>query len=172
MTAAGADAVAVDDRPARLSGTLAVVAAAAAALLSAAAAPAAFAVGILGVGLVAVGVAIGATRAVWYGAAATFGGALLAGVVGGGVGPVVGATLGALLAWDLGEHAVNVGEQVGRSVPTRRGELAHAAASVAVGGGAALGVVAVYRVATGGLSSTALVVLSLAAVLLTTALRH
>jgi hypothetical protein len=129
-------------------------------------------VGLAGVGVVAVGVGVGSTRAVGYGSTGAFIAAMLAGVSGATAPVVIAATLGALLSWDLGEHALTLGVQVGRDVPTWRGELGHAGASLAVGLAAGVGVIVVYRVATGGLAPTALVVLSIAAVLLTAALRH
>ncbi|WP_440992003.1 DUF7519 family protein [Haloarchaeobius baliensis] len=41
-------------------------------------------------------------------------------------------TAGTVLTWDAGEHATNVGEQLGRDVATYRSELVHLAGSVAV----------------------------------------
>lgn len=161
-----------DHRPTRLSAVLATVAAVVATVLAGTASGAGMVVGLLGVALVAGGVTADSASAVGVGAAVTFGAAMVAGVAGGGEVVVVVTTLGAVLARDLGEQAINLGEQVGRDVPTASGEVGHAAASLAIGLAAAGGVMAVYTLATAGLSSTALVVLSLAAVLLVVALRH
>jgi hypothetical protein len=171
-TVTAVDPVEVDHRPARLSGTLAVVAAALAALSAAAASQTGLVVGLASVALVAVGVAVGGLRTLGLGAAGAFVAALLGGVDGASAPLVVAGVVGALLAWDLGEQAVNVGQQVGRSAPTRRGELGHAAASVAVGATAAVGAVSVYRVATGGLTTSTLALLGLATLLLIGALRR
>jgi hypothetical protein len=166
------DQVVPDHRPSRLSGALATVVAAVAAVLAGSVSGPALAVGLLGVAHVAAGVTVDSAKSVGFGAVVCFGAAMFAGVAGGGEVAVVGATLGAVLAWDLGEQAINVGEQVGRDATTTSGEFGHAAASLAIGLTAAAGVIGVYRVATSGLSSTALVALSLAAVLLIVALRH
>jgi hypothetical protein len=162
----------VVNRPARLSATLAISAAVGGTLLAGTASGAGLAVGLLGVLALAVGVGVGSATAVGFGAAGTFLAVVAAGLAGGSVPVVVGGTLGAVLTWDLGEHAVTLGEQVGANVPTWSGELGHALSSVAVGGAAAVGVVVVYRTATAGLSTGALVVLAIAAVLLMAALRH
>lgn len=166
------DPVTVDRRPAKLSGTLAVVGAALAALTAATASTTGLLVGLAGVALVAVGVGVGGTRTLGLGAVFAFVAALWGGVDGAGAPVVLVGVLGALLAWDLGEQAIDVGRQVGRSAPTRRGELGHAAASVAVGATAALAALGVYRVATGGLTTSTLAILGLAALLLIGALRR
>lgn len=63
-----------------------------------------------------------------------FAGMLLAGLIETSpVFPLVG-TAATLIAWDVGEHAIGVGEQLGREADTRRQELAHAGLSVCVGG--------------------------------------
>ncbi|MEF8851757.1 MAG: hypothetical protein V5A28_04950 [Haloarculaceae archaeon] len=72
----------------------------------------------------------------------------------------------AMLAWDFGERAVNLGEQVGRSGVTRRSRAVHAGSSVVV---ALVGVLAGYAtlaVAPGPLPLVALVWLCLAVVFL------
>jgi len=47
---------------------------------------------------------------------------------------LLAATVATVVAWDVGEQAVNLGEQVGRQAKTRPVELVHGASSVAVGG--------------------------------------
>ncbi|MFB6266288.1 MAG: hypothetical protein ABEI31_01410 [Halodesulfurarchaeum sp.] len=84
---------------------------------------------------------------------------------------LVGATF-AVAAWDVGEHAIDLGEYVGRSARSRHAVLAHAAASLAVGlvpVGLGYGV---YLLAPGGRPVSALVLLLLAAVLVTLGLRR
>lgn len=170
--AADPEPVAVEAGAAPTSAALALAAAGGAAVLAGTVTTTGLLAGLAGVGLLAVGLALGSAGAVTAGATGAFLGVLVAGVAGGGVLAVVGGTLCALLAGDLGEQALNVGEQVGRGPPTVRGELGHAAASAAVGLATAVGAVVVYRVATGGLAASSLLALSVAAVLLTAALRH
>ncbi|MFB6153157.1 MAG: hypothetical protein ABEJ27_02790 [Halodesulfurarchaeum sp.] len=84
---------------------------------------------------------------------------------------LVGATF-AVAAWDVGEHAIDLGEYVGRSARSRHAVLAHAAASLAVGlvpVGIGYGV---YLLAPGGRPLSALVLLLLAVVLVTLGLRR
>lgn len=174
MTAVGGDVdpVTVERAPTLVSTTLAVAAAVGAAVLASTAASPALPVGLAAAGLVGVGITAGSRTGLAVGAAGTFGTAVIAAVAGGTVPVVVGATLAAVLAWDFGDQALDVGTQVGRGPSTWRGEAGHALASVGVGVAMAVAVVTVYRVATGGLSTTALVALAAAAILLTGALRH
>lgn len=95
-----------------------------------------------------------------------FAGALVAALSGRGPLAVLAGGAAAMLAWDFGERAVNLGEQVGRSGVTRRSRAVHAGSSVAV---ALVGVLAGYAtlaVAPGPLPLVALVSLCLAVVLL------
>lgn len=170
--ASGVEPVTIEDAPAPLSATLAVVAAGTVALLAATTTGTGLLVGLAGVVLVAVGVNVGSRVALGAGTAGAFAASVVAALGGAGVPVVVGATLATVLAWDLGEQSLDVGAQVGREPSTWRGELGHAAASLGVGLAAAVAVVTVYRVATGGLTTTALVALSGAVVLLTVALRQ
>ena len=164
-------AVEVDDSPAPVSAALALVAAAVGAVMATAAVPLAGAAGVLGLVLVAAGVVRGRVTAVILGSVGLLVGALLAGMGSAGITPVLGIVLTAALAWDLGEQAINVGEQMGRESPTARGELVHAGLSLAVGLAAAGIAATIYVAAAGGLPTVALVVLVVAAVLLTAALR-
>lgn len=164
-------AVEVDDSPAPVSAVLALVAAAVGAVMATAAVPLAGGAGILGLVFVAVGVVRGRVAAVTLGSVGLLAAAILAGMGGAGIAPVLGIVLTSALAWDLGEQAINVGEHVGRDSPTARGELVHAGLSLAVGLVAAGVAAAIYVAAAGGLPTVALVVLVVAAVLLTAALR-
>ena len=160
----------VDRSPARLSATLAlltglvgVVATAIAGLLGAiVAAP--------GLLFVFYGVTRGSRRAVTVGSFVLFVGALV-GPVTGSDGPAVLVAVAAIvLAWDLGEHAINVGAQLGREADTRNGEVAHAAASTVIGAGAAALGYLLYVVASGQKPLTALVLLLFSAIVLTSLL--
>lgn len=155
--------------PARLSGGLAVGAGGVA--VAAAGTPTAAPLGLAGVLLVGLGVLRGARAAVTWGALLAFAGVVLAGVGGAPPEALLVGTAAAVLAWDLGEQAVNVGEQLGRTASTRTGELVHAANSTLVAvAGVAVGY-GLFLVAAGGQPVSALVVLLAAALALAAALR-
>lgn len=154
--------------PARASGGLAVAAAG----LSVAAAGAAGApLGATGVVLVGAGVHRGHRGAVTLGALLVVGGVLAAGLASTPTPGLLLGTAAAVLAWDLGEQAINVGEHLGRTASTRRLELVHAATGTLV---AVVGIAVGYGlflVAAGRQPVPALVVLVAAALVLAAALR-
>lgn len=80
--------------------------------------------------------------------------------------PVLGGVALAFVAWDCGEYAVALGEQVGRRGATLRQELRNAGTSVAVAAVAVGGGWTTLAVAPGGVPVVALVVLVVALVLL------
>lgn len=161
----------IDESPLRLSAGLALVAAAGAVGLVAPWSPAAGAVAVGGLALVAAGIAVGSVGGVVAGSFGLFGGVVLAGLTDVGPLALLLATLGAILAWDLGEQAVTLGRQVGREGKTARGELVHAGASVLVGV-ASVGIIGgVSATVAGGLHVGALVVLLVAGIVLVSALR-
>lgn len=84
---------------------------------------------------------------------------------------VLGATL-AVVGWDLGEHAINVGEQLGRAASTWRGEGIHACGAGLVGGSAVLTASLVDGVGSPQLSLPALALLVLAIILFSVALHE
>jgi hypothetical protein len=125
--------------------------------------------GLVGVALVGAAVAplrgAGSRRLLKLGVAAVFVGVLAAGVLRAlAVGPALVASVGAVLAWDLGEHAVGVGEHLGRAAGTLPIQVTHAAGSLVVGGVAVFAGRAVAGVGPASLSLPGLV-LVLAAVL-------
>lgn len=127
--------------------------------------------GMLGLVLLGLGVWRGSRTAVTAGAWAAIAGVVAAGMLGATPEPMLIGTAAAVLAWDLGEQAINVGEQLGRAARTRNAELVHAANSTLV---AVVGVTVAYGlflVASGGQPVTALVVLLAAALLIVAALR-
>ena len=77
-----------------------------------------------------------------------------------------------VLAWDFGEQAISVGEQLGREADTTQLEITHAAGSTVVGVGAGALGYGIYLVSSGGQPVPTLVFLLLAAVVLTSALRN
>jgi hypothetical protein len=139
----------IDDAPPRASAAIAVGVAILGALALAVSGPA-FAVGAIGVISLAVGVRSVSRTAVTLGAVGLFSGTVLAGLAGGPPPLLLVATAAAVVAWDVAEFGIGLGETVGRGADTRRAELVHAGASGAlalVGAGSGL---AVYRLADGG----------------------
>lgn len=147
------------------------VAASLAAVVPLAGAPMGLGAGLFGAVLVGAGVRIERSRAFGLGVVALGGGVLLAGLSGAAPWVVVAATAGTLLAWDVGDTALVVGEQLGRAAPTARLELVHATATaivLAVGAGVAY---AVFYLMEGGRPTLALALLLLGATLLAATLR-
>lgn len=97
------------------------------------------------------------------GALALFGGAVTAALVASRPLPVLLGGAAAMLAWDVGERALTLGEQLGRAGATRRLRVARTGSSATVG---ALGVGTGYAVLTVGAGSIPL--LALVALLLGT----
>lgn len=83
---------------------------------------------------------------------------------------LLGATAATVVAWDLGEQAVNLGEQVGRPARTWPAEVTHGAGSAGIGVAAAGLGAGVYGVGVTDLPLAALAVLLGAAVVLAAAL--
>lgn len=69
---------------------------------------------------------------------------------------ILAAGIGAVVAWDLGEQAVNLGEQVGREAKPRGVVLVHVGATAAVAGAAVLVVRAIQGVGITGVPLIAL----------------
>jgi hypothetical protein len=161
----------IERSPAVLSSALAASAAAVSAGASALTSTVGLGLGGTGFLLVAVGLVRGRRRAVGLGAGGLFVGALAGGVVTGAPFLLLPGVIAAVLAWDLGEQAINVGEQLGREADTAQLEVTHAAASTVVGAGAGGLGYAIYLGASGGQPVTALVFLLLGAVALISALR-
>ena len=87
-------------------------------------------------------------------------------------GSLLFAMVGTVLAWDAGEHAIDVGRQLGRTTSTWRLDLAHVGATAAVGLGGVLAAHVAAGIRTGGLSPSAYAVLFVALVALTLALHR
>lgn len=88
------------------------------------------------------------------------------------VGTLLIAMAGTVVAWDAGEHAIDVGRQLGRGARTRRLDVAHVGATVVVGGVGVLVGHAVDGMQAGELSLSAFAVLFLALIALTVALHR
>ncbi|WP_276300206.1 DUF7519 family protein [Halorussus lipolyticus] len=161
----------IDRSPARLSSALAISAAALSAGASALSSTTALAGGLAGFALLTVGVVAGSRRGITLGAGVLLLGSLVGGLLSGAAYLLLPGVIATVLAWDFGEQAINVGEQLGRTADTTQLEATHAAGSTVVGVGAGALGYGVYLVSSGGQPVTALVFLLLAAVVLTSALR-
>ena len=84
---------------------------------------------------------------------------------------LLGTAVGSVVAWDAGDHAIGVGQQLGRRATTWRGEVTHVVGTAVVGVAGVVAVVAARSVADDGLSLTAFALVFLALVLLAAALR-
>jgi len=164
--------VTVTRRPPRSGVAVAALSAAlGAATLGVVSAPAG-AVAAVGVLLVGGGTLAGSRRALGWGAVSLVAATLLAGgVSGAGPGPLLVGGLSAALSWDLGEHAVGLGDQLGRETDATRNLATHAAGSISVGAVAAAVAFGVYAAAAGGQPVVALVFLLVGAIALVSALR-
>lgn len=157
-------------KPATLSGTLAIVAAVAVALLSGVFSIGAMAASAFGLAVLALGVGYGYRWLVDLGGLALLLGTVLVGATGVEYVALL-AAVGTVLAWDLGNNAIGIGEQLGREADTERAELLHAGATLAVGLLTAGTSYVVYQSASGGQPVTAVFFLLLAAVALISSLR-
>ncbi|WP_317175772.1 DUF7519 family protein [Halomontanus rarus] len=123
----------VDHAPTAVSSTAAIIAAVVAAITSAPFALLALPLGIGGAGIVAAGLRLGGKREwVTLGAGALFLSILVAGGFGTPVEFLLVSTISTLLAWDFGQNAISLGEQIGRHSRTKRNEVIHASASLVV----------------------------------------
>lgn len=130
----------------------------------------ALAFGILGFCLLVAGLVRGSHRPVTLGAVGLAVGALVAGIGGAPVPAVLVSVTAAILAWDAGASAIDIGRQLGREAGTTRLEATHVAASTGVGLATAGVGYGLYRAGTGERPVVALVLLLVAAVLLLEAL--
>lgn len=161
---------AIDRKPTRLSGGVAVAAAVVAFLLSGPYAWVAFGAGGLGVLLVVVGVVSGRHAGVTAGSAALVTGSIAAGLDGVPAPFVLGGAVAALVAWDAGGTAIDLGAQLGRTAETTRLELVHTSSTVLVGVAAAAGSWGLYRVGLGRRPLTGPMLLLIAALCIAVAL--
>lgn len=126
---------------------------------------------VIGLGLLGVGLLTGRRGLVTLGAAGQLVGLFLTGVETVPTASVLVGLAAALVAWDVGQYAVGLGEQIGRTAPTRRAELVHAGASAAIATSTAGIAYVLFVVAAGNQPTTALVALLCTAVLLVLVLR-
>lgn len=165
----------IDRRPVRLSAVVSLGAGALAALAAMLTASVGGALAGLGVVALAPGLVLGSRRLVHVGGVVLAAGMVVAGATGSGAAAelfLLVGTASTVVAWDVGQNAIGLGQQLGQAAETTRAELAHLGASLVVGTvtvGVAYGL---YQFAGSGQPLPALVMLLVAALALTTALRQ
>lgn len=162
----------VDHSPTTVSTYAAIGAGVVAALTSAPFALLALPLGLGGIAILASGLLGEASRTrVTFGAAGLFLSVLVAGGFGTPVEFLLVSMIGTVLAWDYGQNAISLGEQIGRHSDTQRNEIVHASMSAIVATVAAGLGYAVFMVAGGGRPVSALLMLVAAVVFFAWALR-
>jgi hypothetical protein len=157
--------------PTRISASIAVVAAGLAAVTGLGGSGWLVLLAPLGAGIVAGALWRGRVPLLAVGCACLIGAALATGLAGGAPVRLVLSVAATFVAWDLGEHAVTLGEQLGRRAVTARLEFLHAAGAITVatvGGGIAY---LSFLLAGGGQPLVALLFLLVGSFALLTALR-
>ncbi|MFT4891930.1 MAG: hypothetical protein ACI9YT_002867 [Halobacteriales archaeon] len=151
--------------------TIAVVAATTASVFALFGGPSAFGVTMIGFAIFGFGL-LGARRHLLdLGALGLFGGVAFGALQGAPVLSVLLGTVGTVVAWDAGETALSMGRQMGRETSTSRAETVRALVGTAVGL-VAIGLgYAIFRAASGGQPTSALILMLLAVVLLVSGLR-
>lgn len=129
-------------------------------------------IGLVGVVLAASGVYRGSRRLLGVGVAVLFGGVVVAGLLSVPAVVLVPAMVGTVLAWDVGENAITVGEQFTAAADTWRGELLHATASAIVVTLFAVGAFVVYTASTGGYPLAAVAMAVVGALVVLVGLGH
>jgi hypothetical protein len=127
-------------------------------------------VALAGLGTAMFGLRRGESRLITLGAAVLFGGVLLAGVFGAPPEPTLLAAAATVVSWDAAQHAVDLGQQIGRQASTERAELVHIAGSALVAITAASVAFLVFQTLASQ-STLALVLLALGGLLLAALLR-
>jgi hypothetical protein len=172
-TTNGGDAtVEFDDGPTQLSGFLA---SALGVLVTGASGPydgVALVLCVVGTALVLVGIVRGSRGGVTVGCVGLLFGALAAGVQDAPTVVMLFSVTASVLAWDTGQTAIDLGEQLGRGADTRRLELTHLFGSVAVGTVTAVVGYLALQIGTGGQPVSVLLGLLVAALLLLAGLRR
>lgn len=162
----------IDTAPTTTSATAAIIAAIVAAFTSAPFALIALPLGIGGIGMIAATLLRnGSRRLVSLGTASLFLSVVIAGGFGAPVEFLLLSTITTVLAWDFGQNAISLGEQMGRQTETQRNELIHASTSMIVGFvGGGLGYL-IYLTSSGGHPVSALVLIVLGLVFLVWSIR-
>lgn len=164
--------VEIDTGPTTTSSMAAIGAAIVAAFTSAPFALITLPLGIGAIGMIAWSLLRGGSRKlVSLGTASLFISILISGGFGAPLEFLLLSTIATVLAWDIGQNAIGLGEQMGRRAETRRNEITHAAASTFVAFAAGgLGYL-IYFTSSGGHPVSALALVLLGVVLLVWAIR-
>ncbi|MDJ1431797.1 hypothetical protein [Halostagnicola sp. A-GB9-2] len=157
-------------QPTTLSGSVAVAGAVVAVLAAGIGSGYGLGIGFLGLATLAFGLIRGHRGAIDIGSLTIFVGVVVSGLQGESVELTVLATIGVVLAWDLGQDATDLGEQLGREAETRRLEAVHIISSILIGLVAATVGYGVYIFASDGQPVAGVVLLVLAAAFLVVAL--
>lgn len=165
-----ADAQPIDRSPTRFGSAISILLAVVTAAIVGRYTWLALGLGAVGTLLVIVALGRGSRRALGGGAAGLFAAALVSGATGTPAGTVLAGTVGALLVWDSGATAIDLGEQLGATGNAIRIEALHLAVSAAVGGVTAGVALLVYESAAGGYSVATLLFLVVATGLLLAAI--
>lgn len=160
-----------DTRPPTLAVVVSLAAAAVGTLSVIVAAPLGGAVTGLSIVGIAVGSLAGSDRVLSWAAAAGVVGIGLAAAFGAGPEPLLVAGVALALAWDVADHGLSVGRQVGRDARTRRNVAVHAGTTVLTGAFSAGVVYGSYVAASGGQPIAALALLLFGGVVLVSAFR-
>ncbi|WP_338727509.1 hypothetical protein [Haladaptatus sp. DJG-WS-42] len=161
----------IDRTPSDFGRVLTMGVALVAVLIAAYAGPETVLLALAGVLSIAIGVLRGRRVAVTIGASVMFVALLLAGVSGLSIPLTLFGVSATVVAWDIGENAIGLGEQLGRHAPTKRAQLVHAKGSFVVATFACVVGYGAYVGAAGTDSLTALVLLLVGALVLTSVLR-
>lgn len=164
----------IDHRPTKASSIAAVLAAVIASLTSAPFALLAAPLGFGGAVIIAAGLFTGDGNRAWVtiGAAGLFLSVLIAGTFGTPPELLLFSMAATILAWNFGQNAIGLGDQLGRHSKTRRNEIVHASVSVIVAIVVAGFGYVVFAAAAGGQPLAALGLMLLGAVILTWAIRN
>ena len=158
------------EAPSLVGSGAAVVAAFGSALLAGATLPASLLLGSIGIAGLAAGLVRGGRIWIDVGAFVVFAAVLVSALSGAPVSSTAAATIGAVLAWDVGHRAVGLGEQLGRDARTVRLETVHVAVSLLIGLGSAVLAYLAFTLAVGPQPVAVVILLVLAGAFLLVAL--
>ncbi len=128
---------------------------------------------LLGVGILALvaGSMLGSRRVLSWAAGIGVCGLAVAGYAGGAPEPLLVSGVALVAAWDVADHGLSLGDQVGREAGVRRAVLVHAGTNLLVGTGSVAVVYGTYAAAAGGRPVAALALLLFGAVVLVSLFR-
>jgi len=164
--------VQIDHSPSKLSAIVATVAAAIAAATSAPFQVLTLPLGLSRIAAVAAGLWVTESRTwVSIGAASLILSILLSGSLGTPTELLLISMVATVVAWDVGQNAISLGEQMGRHSTTRRNEIIHGSASAVVSLAAGGLAYVIYLTASGGQPVAALSMMALGLVFMIWAIR-